>query len=401
MNISFISRRFNSGALIPKSARFMRIVTIGGISMAVCVLVIAVSVGSGFEKVYRNALMNFNSHLMIIKVNDVTNSNEVISKIKNMHEFQIEGVTPFIYREALAMGKGGIRGVVMKGVDPVTLFDVSGINVKTDSGKSLDEVFKGSKYDVNVIVGSVLAKGMSGTSTIKLMIPNSIRQKFILAKVVGSFDSGIYDYDSQFVLAPLDDIRRLYGMKKNSVSGFEIKLKDPTMANDVGEEIIARLGPLYQFVTWKQLNGDILSAVKLEKFVSAIVMGLLVMISMLNIAAVIVLGIMYRLHEVSILRAIGMLRKDLSAILVRSGMFVDIFGTGLGIIFGVGISLIIRRYKLVPLDAEIYLIDFLPVDVSASLCGIIAVLCIGIGFLISKSISARLSAISMLKGLNL
>lgn len=399
--VGFIGRRFNASRFLPRSIRAMRAFAMVGISIAVAALVVAVSIGNGFEKEYRRALLGFNSHLMIMKIGEIEKSSRLIGEIKKTGISEIVGVTPFIYREALAIGGGGISGVIIKGIDPQSVRNVTDIKFPVPEGMNLAQLLSSGKKDkMNVIVGRSFFARTGRPKVLRLMVPTDGKQRFIEAGIVGTFESGINDYDSQFFLASIPELARFYDIKEDTATGLELKLGDPFDADAVAKKIGLELGPEYQMTTWNELNRDLLSAVQLEKLVSTIIMGIMVVVAMLNIVAVMVLMLIYRIHEVAVLKAIGLPDGKIRAIFVRSGMRIDVLGTFFGMVIGIALSSIVGGLKLIPLEAEIYLIKSLPIDISPAICGMIATFSMLFGYAASKIVSFKLSRVSVSEGLS-
>lgn len=406
----FISRRFNSRKHLPRSIRAMRIVSITGISIAVAALVIAISIGRGFEKNYRKALMDFNAHVVVMGSGEIPDRAEIADKLAAVAKDNgITGMTPFLYREALAIGGGKIKGVVVKGIDVGTLKDVNSMEVDLgDKETTIEKALGlGGKGGRAVIMGRSLARDM-GLDNIgavfKMLIPREGEKRkgarqFENARVAGFFESGMNDYDAQFILMPLSEAEILFGAPRGTITGIELKLDLPENSRAVAEKIEKYIGPVYRAIAWSELNRDLLLAVKLEKLVSSIIMGIMVIIAVLNIVAVLVLTAIHRLLEISILKSIGLSNKSVWALLVCGGSYIAAAGVGAGLGLGIAISALIGHYNLIPLDAEIYLIGALPIDISVSMCGMIAVFCLGAGVITSALAARNLANVPVAEGL--
>lgn len=403
--IKYLSSRFDARESLPKSIRIMRAVAICGMTIAVAALVIANSIGRGFEKQYRDSLLNFNAHVIVMGNNEISEPDLLQKKIIDEPSLAktIIGLTPFIYREGLVTGGGKIKGVVMKGVDFETLPSVNSMKINY-FGKS------GSEKEFSVILGKSLATelGISNkTQTLNIVIPKEFHKENALLKntfeieVVGTFESGMHDYDAQYALMSLSELYKLFKVENKLVTGLEIKLSNPDNAWVTSEEIKNLLGPEYQVVTWSDLNHDLLSAVKLERMVSSIIMGIMVFVASLNVIAVLVLLTIYRFHEISILKSLGLQNKLVRRILEISGMSIVLKGVLFGISLGALLSFLVSKFRLIPLPAEIYLIDSLPVDISFLMCGAITIICLGVGCVTSIFASNKLSKASIAEGLHI
>ncbi len=458
--IRFIGRRVNSPGGMPRSIRAMRAVAAVGIAIAVAALIIAVSIGRGFEKVYTRALLDFNAHVVVMGAGEIDNPDELVSSLRSFEfasneqrmlaeregwlapwidkirtsldgaslsrfvpnrirdaaadidEAARRGViaaTPFLYREGLIMGGGGIRGVVIKGIDPATLSQVSGMRISLyDSGRSIEQALKGGQSsEIPAIVGEALARdmGLGGdVRSVRLMVARegkdkSFAHEFVKVNAVGTFASGMHDYDSQFMLMSLPDARSVFGAPKETVTGIELKLYDPVMARLVAEAIDEKLGPVYRAITWDELNSDLLAAVRLEKFVSALIMSIMLMVAALNIVATLVLMTIYRMHEIAILKALGLSDRAVTKIFVMGGMKIGLWGILAGLAVGIGIAAVVGRLNLVPLEAEIYLVASLPIDISWPICGLLALFCAVVIFMTSRLAAKKLAGVTPAEGL--
>ncbi|MFA4875589.1 MAG: ABC transporter permease, partial [bacterium] len=225
--IGFISARLNSPCGMPRSIKVMRAVAATGIAVAVAALIIAVSIGRGFEKTYTRALLDFNSHVIVMGTGEIENPDEVLASLRAfefssdderrlaarygwlaawmsdargllersslirfvpqrvlIQEAAIEkasrkgviAATPFLYREALIVGGGEIRGVVVKGIDPATQKGVSGMSIALfDGSNDLGEALTSDTgADTTVIVGESLARELGlnkSHATLRMMVP--------------------------------------------------------------------------------------------------------------------------------------------------------------------------------------------------------------------------------------
>ena len=319
----FFIKRFFSPDNLTRSLKTMRRVTIFGIALAVAALVLVVSSASGFRKVYKKSILDFNAHIMVMEINKAVGPQKALSDINefrysegekefydkwkwfvpvvnvwpslfgefgrqllNLRTVGVEGVTPFVYEEVLIAGQSGIRGVVVKGVDPYTMGDVNQMQMDF-AGKSIVEAV--SSATIPVVLGEQLAKelGVQIGGTLKMFLASE--GAFKVANIVGIFSSGLYDYDSKFILLPIENMWEIFGIPKGDFGGIEIRLDDPSKAKFVANEIAERFPYLGRPLTWYELNRDLFAAVKLEGIISTILIGMLILVAGLNIITVLVL----------------------------------------------------------------------------------------------------------------
>lgn len=344
-----------------------------------------------------------------------------ISRLSQIEKRGVVGVTPFLYREGLIIANGAIKGVVVKGVDPKTVRDVNQMKMQFGPGETIDDALKSDAKVPRMILGKALAEriGLSNLpssespgsvrqdkgafdATINLMVPKTHKEKqFVQVKVSGIFESGLYDYDSQFALMAIDDVRRVFGTGDIKATGIELKLDDPGKANAVADRINEELAAPYQALTWSELNRDLFEALSLEKLVFSIIMGILVVVAAFNIIGVLVLLISFRAPEVAILKALGMRTGVLRKIFTRGGIVTGLMGTGAGLMLGIAMAFALKHYHWVRLEPEVYFLSTLPIDISWVICGMIALFSMLMCFVTSRMAAKRLSKIPIVEALKL
>lgn len=453
--VNFISRRFNSVRNMPRSVRIMRTVAGVGVMVAVIALVFAQSIGSGFERVYRKSLLDFNAHVVIMGAGEIEDPADAIEKLRALEygddeegrrfakrwgwlSAALESIDPhtlsgyipgwlmkrydrlagsvergletqnvFLYREGLIIGGGGIRGIVVKGLDPEKEESIGGMAIEYfETDMSLEEVFDLERSGkILALMGKALAQsiGISGQSAkVKMLIPREKKgdgERFQDIEVVGTFESGMHDYDSQFMLMDIADVRRLFGVSGKTVTGIELRIEDPERARWVADAAERILGPRYRAITWQELNSDLLAAVRLEKLVTSLIMGIMLLVAALNIIAALVLTTLHRMREISVFKSLGLSDRKIEKLFIRGGLGVGMRGVLVGLAVGIVAALIVKKFNLIPLEAEIYLVDALPIDISWLICGIITLFCAAAIYIASRVAAARLAKVPPAEGL--
>ncbi len=324
---------------------------------------------------------------------------DILLRLKTTSEKGVIGMTPFLYREGLAISKGIIKGIVVKGVDPKTVREVNRMRLNLAGDISIDDALAPSKY-LNVILGKALFERLGSPEKITLMVPQTAKDKqFVTATVAGTFESGLYDYDSQFALMNIEVARTVFETGGIVATGVEIKLDDPEKAQAIAYALNNALPSVYQAITWDELNRDLFEALSLEKLVFSIIMGILVVVAAFNIIGVLVLLICYRAHEVAILKALGIRTDLLRKIFTRSGVSTGLAGTAIGIGLGLGISWAVKHFHLIRLEPEIYFLSALPLDISWPICGKIALFSLLMCYVTSRIAARRLAGLPISEAL--
>jgi len=175
----------------------------------------------------------------------------------------------------------------------------------------------------------------------------------------------MYEYDNTYVVMPRAVAQRYAGLD-SSVTGIEVRVRDPWRADVVGRALEARLGFPYRALDWKAQNSQLFSALKLEKLAMAVILLLIVLVAAFNIVSTLSMAVHDRTKEIGILRAMGMSAGQIRRVFLAQGVTVGVVGTALGGAAGVAVALVVDHYRLVALNPTIYFIDHLPVDLAAS-----------------------------------
>lgn len=313
-----------------------------------------------------------------------------------LSENGIVGVSPFIYREGLLISRGQIRGVVIKGVNPEGLQKVSNMKVTlpVSTGK-----------ESYMVVGSYLARelGLKEGDNVKIMLPEDWNAagegRFREFTVAGTFESGMYDFDSQFVLLDLKKAQEIFN-RPDTVSGIEIKLDDSDKTVAFGLKLERDFEyPLYT-ANWQELNKSLFDAVKLEKIMFAIIMGALVIVAAFNIIGTVMLRVLYKTSDIAILRALGMRATWLQRIFVFQGLLVGGLGTFLGLAAAVIVIWLVGTHGLIKIPEEIYLVGTLPVCFSWNAGVLISAFSLFVCWVTSVLASKRIFGLSIVRGLH-
>jgi len=424
----------------------MRVVAGAGVAIAVAALVISSSVGAGFEREYEKALLDFNSHVIVMSGGEIPDERaameslrqfsgateselglarrwgwldglvgngswldnvmpktvmERAAQVREIKERQMISMSPFLYREAMLVGPQVIRGVIVKGIDPHRKDSVGNMRISLAGGEvSLESALGAKGGAIPVLLGSAMEASIGPLAKrLRLVIPSKEGQRFVELVPVGSFESGMHDYDAEFMLMDIGAARRIFGVAERAASGIELRLSDPRDAGLFAQAMEEKLGSSFSATTWGDLNYDLLAAVRLERLVSALIMSIMLVVAALNIIAVLVLTAIKRLPEIAVFKALGLKDRDLERVLIRGGMNVGFKGISVGLAIGLLVSILTKKLGLIPLDAEIYMIDSLPIDISWMICGIIAFFCLSVLWLASRFAAKRLAGMDPAEGL--
>jgi lipoprotein-releasing system permease protein len=354
----------------PAVLRIVTLLAIVGVAAGVTTLVIALSMNTGFRQAIRDRLLSVTAHVNVkpIGPNGIRDYRGLMARLSDTPG--VRSIEPAIYATVLLSSGGHARGIVLKGVDP---------ELERRASEALHHLVAGTgdfAPDADgipaVLVGRILANDLEitagdyvtltspqGNLTPFGMLPRSRR-----FRVTGVFDSGFYDYDANWGFVTLPAAQALSGIG-DVVSLLEVRVTHMDDASAIAAELLKRAGNGFTTSTWMDENRALFRALSLEKLVTAIFIGLITFVAGLNILVVLTMTVTDRARDIAVLMAMGARRKQLRKIFVLQGLVVSIAGTVAGLLIGYTFAGIANRWRLIPLNPEVYAIPYVPFHTNA------------------------------------
>lgn len=360
----WLSQRYLRAGKKEKIISTTALISMIGIAIGVMVLIVVISVMSGFDRFLEDKMVGTNAHLSLEFYGGSKDPYKVIDKLKAIP--YIKGASPFINGQALVKNDNSIFGVEVRGIDPVLQAEASNIN----------EYLKLGSYDFSgneVAVGQELALrlGVGVGDKVSLVSPATLTKTDF--KIKGIFNSGMYLYDSSLILTGIKGAQDFYKMP-DTVTGLSVKVDNVYKVEDIKEKLYRDLngvGP-YQARTWIDANRNFLEALKLEKIVMFIVVTMTTVVAAFGIVSTLIMSVMSRIKDIGILRSVGARTKSILQIFVFQGMSIGVAGIILGLAAGISLALSLDKVvdfisgligrELIPKD--IYYFDRIPVNIN-------------------------------------
>jgi lipoprotein-releasing system permease protein len=230
--------------------------------------------------------------------------------------------------------------------------------------------------ELGATVGSVvLVTSPQGELTPFGMVP-----KYDRFRVVGIFDSGFFDYDSSWAFIRLSDAQQLFGLG-DLVSVLEFKVDDIYKADLISKEIEQAAGKGFMTTNWMEQNKPLFRALRLERLVTFITIGLIVFVAALNILISLTMMVMEKTRDIAVLISMGTRKSQVRRIFIAQGVLIGVVGTAIGLVLGYAISFAGGRYHLLSLAPEVYSIDYVPFAPRAMDGLLVALVAIGISLI--------------------
>ena len=209
--------------------------------------------------------------------------------------------------------------------------------------------------ELGATVGSVVLV----TSPQGELTPFGIVPKYVRFHVTGIFDSGFYDYDAAWAFTRLEDAQRLFGLG-DVVTVIEFKVDDIDRAGEIATALEQAAGRGFGSTNWMEQNRALFRALRLERVVTFITIGLIVLVAALNILISLIMMVMEKTRDIAILMSLGARRALVRRIFVLQGVLIGVLGTALGLVLGYALAWAGGHYQWISLSPEIYAIDYVP-----------------------------------------
>ncbi len=389
-------------------------ISVIGVAAGVASLIVALAINNGFRQDLQQRLLGSTSHVQLQRVQSdgIRDWQQLLSRLARLPH--IVAVSPAIYEQVLISRGARARGAVLKGVLPSYERRVSDLlqSVKAGSAEALAEgraappsrgpgtetppaspddlaavrqriadmppilLGKDMADELGASVGSVvLVTSPQGELTPFGMVP-----KYARFRVAGTFQSGFFDYDSSWSFARLSDAQQLFGLG-DVVSVLEFKLDDLYRAGQVSQEIEKEAGRGFMTTNWMEQNRAIFRALRLERVVTFITIGLIVFVAALNILISLTMMVMEKTRDIAVLMSMGARKNQVRRIFVTQGVLIGVLGTALGLVLGYGLCWAGAKYHFIALSPEVYSIDYVPFAARASDGILVALIALGISLI--------------------
>jgi lipoprotein-releasing system permease protein len=371
-------------------------ISIVGVAAGVASLIIALAINNGFRQDLQERLLGSTSHVNLMRVeNDgIRDWAALQQRLEKLPH--VQAAAPAIYEQVLISRGARAGGAVLKGIVPkeerkvTTLLD----SVHDGSAQPLTEAQEKSEQAAQtpaatteaeaapssiqsatdrlatmppIVLGKDLAQTLGATVGSVVLVtspqgeltPFGMVPRYMRFKVTGIFQSGFYDYDSTWALCSMGDSQRLFSLG-NIASVLEFKIDNIYNAPAIGDEIEAAAGKGFQTTNWMEQNRALFRALRLERVVTFITIGLIVFVAALNILISLIMMVMEKTRDIAVLVSMGARRQQVRRIFIWQGLLIGIIGTGLGLIVGYTLAILAGHYHWISLSAEVYAIDYVP-----------------------------------------
>lgn len=354
----------------PAVLRLVTLLAVIGVTAGVTTLVVALSMNTGFRQAIRDRLLSVTAHVNLkpLSPNGIRDYRQLMAKLSGTAG--VRSIEPAVYDQVLLSSGVHARGVVLKGVDP-------GLEIRASEAlRHLDSGSADFSADADgipaILIGRILAEDVkiSAGDYVTVISPQGNLTPFGMLphpkrfRVTGIFDSGFYDYDANWGFVTLKSAQSLAGVG-DVVSLLEVRVTKLEDAPAVADNLLERAGQGFTATTWMDENRALFRALSLEKLVTALFIGLITFVAGLNILVVLMMTVTERARDIAVLMAMGARRKQIRKIFLAQGIAVSVAGIVAGLVLGYGASSVADRFRLIPLNPQVYAIPYVPFHANA------------------------------------
>jgi lipoprotein-releasing system permease protein len=398
-------------------------ISIVGVAAGVASLIVALAINNGFRQDLQERLIGSSSHISLLRIADdgIKDWPPLVERLSKQPH--VVAAAPAIFEQVLISRGPRARGAVLKGMIPADERRVGDLlsTIKEGSATALDEApaqpDAGSAEKANsptvggsgttppespdsltgvqarvaamppIILGKDMADNLGATVGSVVLVtspqgeltPFGMVPKYTRFRVAGIFNSGFYDYDSSWAFTRLSDAQRLFGLG-DLISVIEFRVDDIYKADVVSQELEDAAGKGFMATNWMEQNKALFHALRLERLVTFITIGLIVFVAALNILISLIMMVMEKTRDIAVLLSMGTRKSQVRNIFIAQGVLIGVIGTVIGLVLGYAISYAGGHYHLISLSPEVYSIDYVPFAPRLMDGLLVALVAIGVSF---------------------
>ena len=346
-------------------------ISVAGVAAGVAALIIALAITNGMQRELQDRLLGNSAHVQLMRVqgDGIRNWQPLFNRLRRLPH--VVAASPGLYEQVLVARGARDGGALIQGILPDQEKTVSDLlSTATPGSVAALEPHAGLPPNGEfppIVLGRDLAEtvGASIGDSVMLispqgeMTPVGMYPKVVRFRLAGTFHSGFYQYDAQMGFLRLADAQRLFS-EPDLLSVISFKVDDMDRAPQIGKEIEQAAGKGYMTDNWIAQNRELFRALKMEQWVTFIVIALIVIVAALNILIALTMMVMEKTRDIAVMMSFGVEPGQVRRIFLLQGFLISVIGTLLGLVLGYLAAWAGGHYHFIHLSSEVYSIDTLP-----------------------------------------
>ena len=366
----FVARRYLKARRKEAVISVITAISVLGVAAGVMALIVALAINNGFRDTLQRNLLGAMAHINVQEkepMYGIVNWELLVAKIRQVPH--VTAAAPALYSPIFLSGPLQSKGGILKGVDIEAELQISDTLRHLKAG-SIDRLRATPDHGLSgIILGARLAEdvGMTLNSVVTIVSPQGEltpigpRPSIRRFRVVGIFETGFWEIDDNWTYTSLQAGQQALSLP-DSVNQIEVKLDDLNRAPEVAKAIEKISGPKYAVSTWMERNRQLLNALKMERAVTVVTIGLIELVAALNIFITLVMMVMEKYRDIAVLMSMGARREQIRRIFMLQGILIGAVGSAIGLVVGYAICYFANRYHWIRLDEQVYALSFVPFE---------------------------------------
>jgi lipoprotein-releasing system permease protein len=366
----FVARRYLKAKRKQAVISIITVISVIGVAAGVMALIIALAINNGFRNTLQKSLLGAYAHVNILEKKPgygMSDWRAIVAKCSRLPH--VLAASPALYGKGYIYTPTGSNIAVLKGIQTGSELRTSDMLRHLKSGR-LDGLVDQPGALPGIVLGASLAETLGARvgGFVTFMAPQAVmtplqglRPNYQRFRLVGTFESGFYEIDSAWGFTSLGAAQRLFDLE-DVVNTVELKLDDIYQAPAVKVAADRATGPDLAASTWMEQNRHILNALNMERAVTFVTIGLIVLVAALNILITLIMMVMEKNRDIAILVSMGAKQPQIRRIFMFQGMLIGVVGTAIGLVAGHLLSFLADTYRWIRLDEEVYALSFVPFD---------------------------------------
>jgi lipoprotein-releasing system permease protein len=367
----FIASRYLRARRKHTVVSVITVISVLGVAAGVMALVIAMAVTTGFRNQLQSSLLGAMAHINVVPRvpgEGIEGWRSLMARLRAAPH--VTAAAPALYSPVLIVGAVNSKPGVLKGIDVASELGISETLRHLKEG-SLDRLRDPAANPPGIVLGISLVEdtGIRVRNRIQVLSPeggdmNPLYGPLPTARpfiVAGVFESGFYEFDDGYAFASIAAVQKMLGLE-DEVNAIELKVDDLNRAPEIARSLGTLLGPHFTATAWQEQNLHLFDAMRGERIVTIIVIGLIELVAALNILIVLMMMVMEKYRDIAVLMSMGARRQQIRTIFMLQGVLIGVVGSAIGLTAGYTLCYFAEKYKWIRIDQSVYAFSYVPFE---------------------------------------